>query len=163
MELQAGMTVADFGCGTGYFSLPIAKKIGEEGVVYALDILPEKLEVIESQVKMRNITNIIAKRVNLENKEGSQLGAGSADWVIMKDVLFQNKNKNQMLMEAKRILKDGGKILIIEWKKENTPIGPDNKIRISKEELKKLIIENGLGILKEINAGNFHYCLILIK
>jgi len=164
LEIEKGIKVADFGCGTGYFSLPIARKIGDEGVVHALDILPEKLEVVESQAKIGGITNIVTKRVNLENKEGSRLEGESMDWVIMKDVLFQNqKGKGQMLEEAKRVLRPGGKVLLIEWKKEDTTIGPDNKIRISKEEILKLVKESGLGISKEVEAGNFHYCLILIK
>lgn len=164
LEIEKGIKVADFGCGTGYFSLPIARKIGDEGVVYALDILPEKLEVVESQAKIGGIANIVARRVNLENKEGSRLEKDSMDWVIMKDVLFQNqKGKEQILEEAKRVLKPGGKVLLIEWKKEDTAIGPDNKIRISKEEISKLIEESGMRILKEVAAGNFHYCLVLIK
>ena len=163
LDMEEGIGVADFGCGTGYFSIPIARKIGKEGKVYSLDILPEKLEAIESQAKTQSLTNIITKRVNLENKDGSQLGAESVDWVIMKDVLFENKEKSNILGEAKRILKPGGKILLVEWKTEDTPIGPDKKIRISREKALELVNKSQLGILKEVTVGDFHYGFILVK
>lgn len=163
LEINPGMTVADFGCGAGFFSLPIAKKVGEEGRVYALDVIPAKLESVESQAKTLNLTNIIAQRVNLEAPEGSKLGTESVDWVIMKDILFQNKGKDKILEEAKRILKKGGQALIIEWNKEDTNIGPEKELRIFKETLVDLAIKNGWTIDKEIEAGNFHYGLILKK
>ena len=163
LEITPGITVADFGCGAGFFSLPIAKKIGEEGRVYALDVLPDKLESVESQAKMLNLTNIITQRVNLEVLGGSKLEAESVDWVIMKDILFQNKGKEKILAEAKRILKKGGQALIIEWNKEDTNIGPEKELRIFKETLVDLSQKNGWTINKEIEAGNFHYGLILKK
>jgi len=163
MDLKQGETIADFGCGTGYFSIPLAQKIGEEGKVYSLDVVPEKLEAVESQAKTLGLTNLVIQRVNLENKEGSKLKAESVDWVIMKDVLFQNKEKNNMLEEAKRVLKPGGKVLLVEWKTEDTAIGPDQEIRISKEKALELINKCELGIEKEIAAGDFHYGYILTK
>jgi len=163
MNLKQGEAIADFGCGTGYFSIPLAQKIGEEGKVYSLDVVPEKLEAVESQAKTLGLTNLIVQRVNLENKEGSKLKAESIDWVIMKDVLFQNNEKNNMLEEAKRVLKPGGKVLLVEWKTEDTAIGPDQEIRISKEKALELINKCELGIEKEIAAGDFHYGYILTK
>jgi ubiquinone/menaquinone biosynthesis C-methylase UbiE len=163
LEINSGMAVADFGCGAGFFSLPIAKKVGEEGKVYALDIIPAKLESVESQAKDLNLNNIITQRVNLESPEGSKLAADSLDWVIMKDILFQNKGKDKILKEAKRILKKGGQALIIEWNKEDTNIGPEKELRIFKETLVDLSRKNGWTIDKEIEAGTFHYGLILKK
>ena len=163
LNLPSGIVVADFGCGTGYFSLPIARQIGGKGIVYALDVLTDKLEVVESQAKTQGITNVLTKRVNLENKNGSKLEPDSMDWVILKDMLFQNKNKGQIMEEAKRVLKPGGKVLLIEWKKGDTSIGPDIGLRMSIEEIKDMVQKSALGIDHEIDAGNFHYGLILVK
>jgi ubiquinone/menaquinone biosynthesis C-methylase UbiE len=163
LEISPGMIVADFGCGAGFFSLPIAKKVGEEGKVYALDVLPDKLESVESQAKTLNLTNIITQRVNLEILGGSKLEAESVDWVIMKDMLFQNKGKDKILAEAKRILKKDGQALVIEWNKEDSSIGPEKELRIFKETLMDLAKQNGWKIDKEIEVGNFHYSLILKK
>lgn len=163
LELQDGSVVADFGCGSGYFSLPIAKKIGEQGVVYSLDILPQSLETVISKAKSAGFNNIITKRVNLEKEGGSRLPDSSCDWVIMKCILFQNKNKEIILTEASRILKKGGKVLIIEWNMKDSTIGPEINLRISKEDLTEIIQKMGLSILKELPVSDFHYGLVLVK
>ncbi|MFA5994012.1 MAG: methyltransferase domain-containing protein [Parcubacteria group bacterium] len=155
--------VADFGCAGGYFSLPIAKKIGENGVVYALDILPQSLEMVAGYAKTMGLTNIITKRVNLEKEAGSTLKEASCDWVIMKNMLFQNKDKKIIIKEAIRILKQGGKILIIEWDDKDFSIGPEKSLRISKEALMETIQDVGMSILMEVPVSNFHYGLILVK
>lgn len=163
LGLASGSVVADFGCGSGYFSLPIAKKIGEQGIVYALDILPSSLETVSSQAKVAGVTNILARRANLEREGGSKLADKSCDWVVMKDMLFQNKNKTVILSEARRILKDHGKVLLIEWSDNDASIGPDKSLRISKEALVDVIQKSGLGISDELAVSNFHYGLILTK
>jgi len=163
IEIASGSIVADFGCASGYFSLPVAKKIGEEGVVYALDILPQNLETVNSKAKTASLTNIITKKVNLEKENGSGLPDDSCDWVIMKCILFQNKNKSAILTEAKRVLKSGGKVLLIEWNMSDSSIGPDMSLRISKEALSDIIQLSGLSIAQEVPVGDFHYSLVLIK
>ncbi|EKE11376.1 MAG: Methyltransferase type 11 [uncultured bacterium] len=161
--IEEGSIVADFGCGSGYFSLPIAKKIGENGVLYALDILPQSIEMINGYAKTMGLTNIITKRVNLEKNNGSTLNEGSCDWVIMKDMLFQNKLKGNIIKEAARVLREGGKILIIEWDTKDSSIGPNCSVRIPKESLMEIIQESGMSILNEIPVSNFHYGLVLVK
>lgn len=163
LEITDGMKVADFGCGAGHFSLALAKKVGESGIVYALDILKEKLEATASAAKGRNFTNLITKRVNLEKIGGSKIDAESLDWVIMKDMLFQNKDKAIILKEAARILKSGGKTLIIEWNMTDGSIGPDKELRLSKEAIISVAQEANLSFLKDVPAGNFHCGLVFGK
>jgi ubiquinone/menaquinone biosynthesis C-methylase UbiE len=163
MDLQLGSQVADFGCGTGYFSLPLAKKLKEDGTVYAIDILKEKLEAVESQAKLSGLSNVVTKRVNLEKLGGSQFADESLDWVIIKDMLFQNKDKKVVFEEAKRVLKPEGKILLVEWDDKDFSVGPKRELRIPRESMNDLINQAGLTIIKELTTGNFHYGLILSK
>ncbi len=163
LGMEQGIAVADFGCGAGYFSLTAAKRIGEDGRVYSFDILPQKLESVESQAKSAGLTNIITKRANLENKNGSGLDPESVDWVIMKDMLFQNKEKDGILVEAERVLKSGGRVLAIEWNMEDLSIGPAKSLRIYKEVLIELAGRVGLKLDKEIKVGDFHYGLVFVK
>ena len=163
LEIRDGMKVADFGCGAGHFSMVAAKKVGEKGVVFAIDILAEKLETVRSQAKNLSVTNILTKRENLELESGSKLPDGSVDWVIIKDMLYQNKEKGKILCEARRVLVEKGRILVVEWITENTSIGPQRELRISKEDLVDLAQKNGLGVLKDVSAGDFHYGVVLIK
>jgi ubiquinone/menaquinone biosynthesis C-methylase UbiE len=163
LKISTGMKVADFGCGAGYFSLALAKKVGAGGVVYAFDIMPEKLEATTSNAKNNNLTNIVTQRANLESANGSKLESGSVDLVVLKDMLFQNKKKKDILAEAARVLKDGGHALVVEWNMYNNALGPDQQMRISKEALLTIARAAGLGEVSKIEAGNFHYGVLFAK
>ena len=162
LEIKEGGAAADFGCGSGYFSIPFAQAVGDEGKVYCLDILPQALESVESQAKILGISNIFTKRANLENENGSGLEDNSMDWVIMKDVLFQNEKKKNILKEAYRILKPEGRVLIMEWG-DNLLVGPDKEKRVPREEIERLADEQGFIIKKNIPAGDFHYAIVVEK
>lgn len=163
IEIIEGSLIADFGCGPGYFSVPFAKKAGIGGRVYALDILPQALESVLSKGKNVGVVNIEAKRVNLEKENGSRLDSDLLDWVILKDILFQNQNKEIIINEAARVLKPGGKILVIEWNQNEGSIGPELQLRVKQEDLKKMFEENDFSLEKEISAGDFHYCFVMRK
>ena len=152
LDVQSGSVAADFGCGPGYFSLPFAKAVGENGKIYALDVLPQVLETVIGKAKNSGITNIIAKRVNLEKENGSKIEAGSVDWAILKDILFQNQKKDVIIREAYRILKNGGKVIAIEWDQSVANIGPELKIRILEKDLKKMFIDQGFSVEKDIDS-----------
>lgn len=162
--LEKNSVVADFGCGSGYFTIPIAEMLGEEGMVYALDVLSSALESIESQKKIRGLSNITTKRVNLEKEGGSKLENESIDCVVMKDMLFQNKGKEIIIKEAMRVLKSGGKALVVEWDEKEASFGPEKILKVEKDNLKNLITQAGFKIDKEINdAGDYHYGFVAVK
>ncbi|OGI17941.1 MAG: hypothetical protein A3J63_00575 [Candidatus Moranbacteria bacterium RIFCSPHIGHO2_02_FULL_40_12b] len=163
LDISRNSIIADFGCGSGYFSVPLAQHIGEDGKVYALDILTSALESVESKAKLNGLSNIVTKRVNLEKEGGSKFDGENVDWVILKDMLFQNNKKDIILKEARRILKKDGKMLIIEWNEKAGAFGPGSDLKISREELKKLIAGGGFKIEKEISAGDYHYGFIAAK
>lgn len=163
LSVEPGSHVADFGCGSGYFSFEFARRAGAEGAVYALDVLPSALEAVASRAKTLGLSNVLTKRVNLENEQGSGLGTASMDWVIMKDVLLQNQKKDVMLREAARILKPGGRALIMEWNPDESLVGPEKNLRVKPETLRQLIAEAGLSVESELNVGGFHYAFIVKK
>jgi ubiquinone/menaquinone biosynthesis C-methylase UbiE len=163
LTIKEGIVVADFGCGPGYFSIPFARAIGDSGKIFSFDVLPQALESVQSKAKSSGLSNIKTKRVNLEKELGSGLEDQSCDWVIIKDVLFQNQNKEIILKEAFRVMKKGGSILIIEWKEDDMGIGPEKSIRISENDLKKMIADVGFKIEKNIEAGDFHYAFVATK
>lgn len=156
-------TIADFGCGAGYFSVEFAKAVGEEGNVIALDVLPSALEAVESQVKTLGLKNISTRRANLENENGSGLPPASVDWVISKDILFQNEKKSVILGEIARVLRPGGHALIMEWSPEAPGVGPNIGSRVAPEALKHLVAEAGLTLGQEVPVGGFHYAFLVTK
>ncbi|HOW60579.1 MAG TPA: class I SAM-dependent methyltransferase [Candidatus Moranbacteria bacterium] len=163
LEIKRGSIVADFGCGPGYFSIPFAKIIGEDGKVYALDVLPQALEAVAAKAKNYGINNIITSRVNLEKENGSKMEANSLDWVILKDMLFQNQKKDIIIKEAYRVLKNNGQIMVVEWNQNDSTVGPESELRIAENDLKKMFSDHGFLIGKNINAGDFHYAFVAIK
>lgn len=164
LSVELGNQVADFGCGSGYFSFEFARRVGmESGRVYALDVLPSALEAVASRAKSLGLTNVIVKRVNLENEQGSGLAPLSMDWIVLKDVLLQNQKKDVMLREVARVLKPGGQALIMEWSPDEALVGPEKQLRVEPTELKKLIETVGLSVETELNVGGFHYGFVVKK
>jgi ubiquinone/menaquinone biosynthesis C-methylase UbiE len=163
LDVSPGIVAADFGCGSGYFSIALAQLLGSDGKVFALDVMKQSLESVESRAKLMSLQNVIVQRVNLEKENGSKLESESLDLVIIKDMLFQNQDKKNILAEAARVLKSRGKVLIVEWKKETMGVGPDASLRVSEKDLQKVAEKAGLALDKKIEAGNFHYALVFKK
>jgi len=154
------MTAADFGCGSGGWVIPLAKRL-EQGLVYAIDIQEEPLSALESKLKLEGIQNIKKILSDIEIENGSKVPALSSDLVLMTNLLFQTEKKKEVFMEANRILKPKGKILVVDWKPE-VSLGPEEG-RVSPEEVKKLAEEFNLKLRKEFSAGDYHYGLVFEK
>lgn len=163
LDVTQGSVVADFGCGPGYFSLPFAKSVGIGGRVFSLDILPQALETVAGKAKNSGIINIVTARANLEKENGSKLENDCADWVVIKDMLFQNNNKEIIIGEAYRILKPGGKVIFVEWNDRDSGIGPDKEIRVPRDVAEKIFAEKRFIVEKDIDAGDFHYAFVAVK
>lgn len=162
LAIAENSLAADFGCGSGYFTIPMAKKL-KDGQLYALDVLPAALESVASKAKIAGLKNIITKRVNLEKENGSKFEKDTFDWIILKDMLFQNKSKDIVLKEVYRVLKPGGKVLIIEWADKETSIGPLKDLKINRDNLEQLVRNEKFKIDSEIEAGDFHYGFVASK
>jgi len=157
-------TVVDFGCGAGYFSIEFAKAMGDEGEVIAIDVLPSALEAMQSRIKSEGLRNIVTKRANLEKPGGSGLAPASVDWVIAKDVLFQNKHRGIMISEIARIIRPGGHAIIMEWGPISIGnIGPDEDDRVAPDDLRGLLASAGFSETHELPVGAFHYAFLVTK
>jgi ubiquinone/menaquinone biosynthesis C-methylase UbiE len=158
LKLRSNMTAADFGSGSGGWAIPLAKKL-EKGKVYAIDILEEPLSALRSKAQLEKVWNI--ETIKSDAEETSKLLKDSCDLVLMTNLLFEAKDKEKVLTEGKKVLKKGGKILIVDWKKE-APFGPQ-KDRVLPEDIKKMAKKLNLKVEKEFTAGLYHWALILLK
>lgn len=153
LPLEPGMQVVDFGCGTGFLAIPIAKKILPGGKVLAIDIVPEYLESLKLKANNLNLNySLVTKCVDLTSKEATGLKEDSVHGVVMANVLFQNnaKNKKTILEEAKRILRPDGFLLLVDWRSEELPLS-DNIYPLEKDSLLGLLAETGFSLTKELS------------
>jgi len=158
LNLRDNMTACDFGCGSGGWVLPLAK-ILESGQVFAIDILEEPLSALRARAKLEKISNIRAIKADVE-KGVKEIFGESCDLVLMTNLLFQCEDKKKVLEEAKRILRSGGRILVVDWKAE-AGLGPKDKVNLP--ELKEICLQLNLRIEKQFDAGLYHFGLILLK
>lgn len=157
LPLKEGMTVADFGSGAGYFSLAMARCLKPSGRVIALDIWKPSLEALEFRSKLEGLFNIIEPRwANLEGEKGSNLPNDSCDLVLVSNVLFEVEKKDNLIKEAKRVLKPEGYLVLIEWYPEKLP-SPQKLYPLSKEECINLLEKSGFQIERELALGLTHY------
>jgi len=163
LAISSGSQIADFGCGHGFFTLPAAKIVGENGRVWAIDVLSEALEAVRSRAEIEGIKNIEIIRGNLEKLGGSKIPDSAADVVLLHNVLFQSQKKNEILKEAHRVLKPGGFLDIIDWLPEKASFGPQEGWRLSVEEAKKIAAEEGFDFFNNFDAGEYHFGLIFVK
>lgn len=160
LKLEGQMIVADFGSGSGGWAIPLAKRL-KFGKVYAIDILEEPLLALKSKAEIAKTYNIETIRSNIEGKEGSKLPDLSCNLILITNLLFQVEDKNKILTEAKRVLKKGGEILVVDWLPQ-APQGPKEG-KVSAEEVKEIAKSLNLKLEKEFRAGIYHYGLIFSK
>lgn len=163
--VQEGMTVADCGVGrTATVTLAAAQLVGERGVVYACDVVRSVLEVVKAKIELAHANNIRLVWTNLEvYRAAKQIIDDSVDVAVLADTLSQSSRRAAMLHECARMVKPGGKLLIIEWKPDKTVMGPKVEHRLYPEELKPMAEMNRLALLEEFEAGEYHWGALLHK
>ncbi len=150
LEIKEGMVAADFGSGSGGWAIPLAKRL-KNGKVYALDVQEEMLSALRGKAEIENIFNIETKKADVGENTG--LKPDSLDLVLLTNLLFQNENKEKIILEAGRTLKPGGQILVVDWL-EGSPLGPTGG-RVSAEEVKKIAQGGRLKNPKRISGQYF--------
>ncbi|MDD5760622.1 MAG: class I SAM-dependent methyltransferase [Candidatus Pacebacteria bacterium] len=157
LPLREGMTVADFGSGSGHFSLAMAKAVKPSGKVISLDIWKPSLEALEFRAKTEGVFNIIETRwANLEEERGSNLPNNSCDLVLIANILFEIENKENLILEAKRILKPEGYLALIEWYPDKLP-AQQKLFPLNKEDALNLLEKLSFQLERELSLGITHY------
>lgn len=162
MGLMQGQSVADLGCGNGFYVLPAAQMVGGSGTVLALDVVESKLAATVSIANQFGYRNVRVHQADLA-KPLLDVPANSVDAVIIGNILHEISDKQQLLKNAYRLLKNPGKILIVEWKKITAPIGPPVDKRLEQQQVETWLMNLGLRKLKELQADNYHYAVLFEK
>jgi len=160
LNLTPGMKVVDLGCGSGAYSFEISKIVGPEGSVIAIDVQKDLLARVANDAQAKSLTNIETVWADIEVYEGTHVRTGSCDAIVLSSILFQVEDKETTLKEARRVLKPGAKILMVDWMDSFGGIGPEPKAVLTKEKALELIKLAGFSVEKEFDAGSHHYGII---
>ena len=161
LALKPGISVVDLGSGPGDYSIPIAKLIGKEGRVYAVDLWEGCIEFLKSEIVRLEIVNIepvladMSKRLPFEGE--------SVDVCLMATILHDlkdNQSHDATLTEVKRFLKKGGMFAVVEFTKRDGPPGPPASIRLSPGETARLVEPHGFTRKGLYDLGPCTYLMI---
>ena len=127
LALKPGMVVADIGAGTGYIARRMATLVGPSGVVYAVDVQPEMVEMLKALAARAGLAQV---RPLLGGVDDVRLPAASVDLAIMVDVYHELEFPREVLASIVRSLKPGGRVVFVEYRAEDArvPIKPIHKM-----------------------------------
>ncbi|MFA4942212.1 MAG: class I SAM-dependent methyltransferase [Patescibacteria group bacterium] len=157
------LKVADLGCGNfGFFVFPLAHLVGKNGQVYAVDIMKGALDDIFRRARLENLPQVKTVWSDLEVFGATKIEAGQLDAAFLINTLHQAKNSLDMLKESVRMIKPGGKLIIVDWNDEH-PFGPAKEQHIKEAKLKAAASKLSLELESEFNPGDSHYGLVFKK
>jgi arsenite methyltransferase len=151
LDLKPGARVADLGCGEGYFTLRLAKSVGEQGLVFAVDVDPRNLDVLKKQAEQEHLTNVV---VVVSEPTDTKLQPESVDVLFVCDVLHEvpEAQRLPLLKSAVRALKPGGFFYLIDYRKSReVTFDPYEKL-IHRDDLVRICTDAGLLL-----DGEFDY------
>jgi len=155
--LKQGDVVADIGAGVGYFTWRMAERVGPAGKVYANDIQPAMLERLKKNVAARGLSNVATV---LGAEDDPKLPAGALDLELLVDVYHEFSKPRQMLAKLREALKPSGRLVLLEYRKEDpaVPIRPEHKMSVS--EVRAEIEPEGFQFEKSIESLPRQHILI---
>ncbi|HUO56078.1 MAG TPA: methyltransferase domain-containing protein [Candidatus Paceibacterota bacterium] len=160
LGIQPGMIVADFGAGSGAYTLGIAKALSNAGRVYAVDVQKDLLRRLHTEASHKKVDKMIEFIWgDLEAKNGSKIADHQADLVLVSNILFQVPDKKALLVEALRVVKPTGRIAVIEWSDSFNGMGPRREDVVKPDECIAFAYAAGLSLTREFHAGAHHYGL----
>jgi len=166
LGVEPGMSVADFGSGSGAYVLAIAERLEGAGHVYAIDVQRDLLQRIKNEAHRRGFKNVEVIWADLERPGASKIVDRHLDFVLISNLLFQVENKVAVLVEAERILRPNGRLAIIDWSdpalsnESQRRVGPHRDHVISKSSVVELAESAGFELQREFPAGAHHYGLV---
>lgn len=160
LGVRRGMTICDMGCGNGFYTLQLAKMTGEQGHVYAVDIQPPMLELLNQradQQQVRNITPVLGTVTD------PRLPRGKIDLILLVDVYHEFSHPEEMLAAMRQALAPGGVCVLVEFRAEDpaVPIKPEHKM--SKAQILKEWPPNGFKLVREFDGLPWQHMLFFAR
>ncbi len=158
LALQPGSIVADIGAGTGYFTIPLARAVGPNGRVFAVDFQPAMLAHIRAKLDAADAP------ANIELVEGSadrtSLPEASCDLAFFANIWHEVDDPANVIEEASRILKPAGRLAILDWRSDrSSPPGPPDDHRLAAADVAASLSRNGWNVDTNGNVGHYSYLI----
>jgi ubiquinone/menaquinone biosynthesis C-methylase UbiE len=158
LEVKPGQTVCDMGCGNGFYTLQLARLVGPQGLVYAVDIQPEMLQMLAHNAAEAGLTNI---RPVLGTPIDPRLPAAAIDMMLCVDVYHEFSHPEAMLAKIKESLAPAGQLVLVEFRGEDpaVPIKPLHKM--TKQQVRTELEPAGFEMVREFDRLPWQHLLFL--
>ncbi len=160
LELKPGTQVADIGAGSGYYSSRMAELVGPKGVVYAVDVQPEMLEILKSNMSERGIANV---KPILGTTTDPRLPAESLDLAIMVDVYHEFEYPYEMLAAIVKALKPGGRVVFVEFRGNDPTVPIKNGHTMTEGQVRKEAAVHPLVWIKTVSDLPWQHVIVFRK
>lgn len=158
MALEKNSILLDLGCGVGNYALAAASLIGPQGTIYALDAWREGIAVLKESAAMRRLPMIRPLVADITNP--LPIDAAAVDVCLFATVihdLIQDHRFGSVMPGVQRVLRPGGRLAVVEFKKIDAPPGPPAHIRLSPQELSSALSPFDFYLLRVDEVGDYHY------
>jgi ubiquinone/menaquinone biosynthesis C-methylase UbiE len=156
LAVKDGEVIADIGAGSGYFTLRLAKHVGASGRVYAVDISPDMIRHLDTRVRDAGLTNVSTILAPPNDPQLPQ----PVDRFLIVDVWHHIEDQPGYLAKMKKLLKPGGRVVMIDFHKRELPVGPPLAMKIAREDLIKQMTANGFRVAAEHTFLPYQYFLV---
>ena len=158
LDLKEGMVVADIGAGSGYYTSRMSKRVGPTGRVYATDIQPGMIELLDRRVKAEGLSNVTTI---LGDMEDPRLPPRAIDLAIMVDVYHELQQPQLFLQRLKAVFKPGGRLVLLEFRKEDPKIPIIEVHKMSVAEVKQELEAEGYALDRVIDILPWQHIIVL--
>ncbi len=160
LALAPGMTVADIGAGTGYYTWQLAKHVGPGGRVYAVDVQPEMIRMLDSQMAKRGVRNVVSV---LGSETTVKLPPASVDLAIMVDVYHELAYPAEVLDSIVDALKPGGRVVFVEYRAEDPAVAIKPLHKMSERQVRREATAHGLKWERSIKSLPIQHAIVFRK
>ncbi|MHB1263858.1 MAG: class I SAM-dependent methyltransferase [Gemmatimonadaceae bacterium] len=154
LGVRAGMRVADVGAGPGFFTLPLAARVGAGGIVYAADVSIDMLDALRRRGLPPQVRTVLTEEA------GVPIADGDVELALVAFVLHEVLHPVEFLRELRRILAPAGRLAVLEWIPQDDGMGPPRAERLAESHARTLLAEAGFAVADRFHANTSQYAIL---
>jgi SAM-dependent methyltransferase len=160
LNVAKGSSVADVGAGSGYWTVKLSERVGPSGKVFATDLQPQMLDILSRRLTAKGITNVTLVQGTVDD---AKLPPASVDLELMVDVYHELSQPQAILRSLREALKPGGRLVLLEYRKEDPSIPIKFEHKMSVAEAKLEVEHEGFTLAAVDEALPWQHILIFTK